>query len=157
MKSRRKQEADTPKEFLEMLAADRGTVLTDEEYESMRLSQLESLARPARVEWAVAGPGLVCILIGGGLLVAALLTWITAPEDTTMNRLMIGLLLVALGSYFFFGNLHTCRAAYRRPVSERLREIDDLLRSGLITAQEHESIRQMIEHESVFRVQNAET
>jgi len=157
MKSRRKQEADTPKEFLEMLAADRGTVLTDEEYESMRLSQLESLARPPRVEWAVAGPGLVCILIGVGLLVAALLTWITAPEDATMNRLMIGLLLVGLGSYFFFGNLHVCRAAYRRPVTERLSEIDDLLRSGLITAQEHESIRQAIEHESVFRVQNAET
>ncbi len=140
-----------------MLAADRGKILSDEEYESMRSSQLESLARPPSVEWAVAGPGLVCILIGVGLLVAALLTWITAPEDTTMNRLMIGLLLVGLGSYFFFGNLHACRAAYRRPFAERLGEVDELLRSGLITAQEHESIRRAIEHESVFRVQNAET
>ena len=140
-----------------MLAADQGTILTDEEYESMRSSQLETLARPPRVEWAVAGPGLICILIGVGLLVAALLTWITAPEDTTMNRLMIGLLLLGLGSYFFFGNLHVCRAAYRRPLTERISEIDDLLRSGLISSQEHETIRQAIEHESTFRVQNAET
>lgn len=140
-----------------MLATDRGTILTDEEYGSMRSSQLASLARPPRIEWAVAGPGLVCILIGVGLLVAAFLTWITAPEDTTMNRLLIGLLLVGLGSYFFFGNLHACRAAYRRPFTERLSEIDDLLRSGLITAQEHESIRRTIEHESAFRVQNTTT
>src|SRR6266568_526287 len=148
MKSRRKQEGDTAKEFLEQLAADRGTILTDEEYESMRSSQLQTLARPPRVEWAVAGPGLLCILLGVGLLVAALLTWITAAEDTTMNRLMIGLLLVGLGSYFFFGNLHACRAAFRRPFTERISEIDDLLRSGLITAQEHESIRKAIEHKS---------
>lgn len=157
MKSRRKEDGDSAKEFLEQLAVDKGTILTDEEYEGMRSFQLEMLAKPPRVEWVVAGPGLVCILVGVGLLVAALLTWITAPEDTTMNRLMIGLLLLGLGSYFFFGNLHVCRAAYRRPLPERIGEIDDLLRSGLITAQEHERIRRTIEHETAFRVQNAET
>jgi hypothetical protein len=157
MKSRRKQEADTPKEFLEMLAADRGAILTDEEYDSLRASQLEALAKPPRVEWSVAGPGLVCILIGLGLLVTALMTWITAPEDTTMNRLMIGLMLLGLGSYFFFGNLHACSTEYRRPFAERVSEIDGLLRLSLITAQEHESIKQAIEHESASRIQNAET
>jgi len=157
MKPRRKQEGDTAKEFLEQLAADRGSVLADEEYESVRSWQLQTLAKPPRIEWAVAAPGLACILVGVGLLVAALLTWITAPEDSTMNRLMIGLLLAGLGSYLFFGNLRACRAATRRPYSERKTEIDDLLRSGLITAQEHETIRQAIDHESVLRVRNAET
>ncbi len=157
MKPRRKQEADTAKEFLEQLAADRGPVLTDEEYESMRSWQLQTLAKPPRIEWAVAAPGLVCILIGVGMLVAALLTWVKAPEDTTMNRLMIGLLLVGLGSFFFFGNLRACRAVTSRSYAERKTEIDDLLRSSLISTQEHETIRQAIEHEGVPRVQNAET
>ncbi len=133
MKPRRKQESDIAKEFLEQLAADRGSVLADEEYESVRSWQLQTLAKPPRIEWAVAAPGLACILVGVGLLVAAMLTWITAPEDSSMNRLMIGLLLAGLGSYLFFGNLRACRAATRRPYSERKTEIDDLLRSGLIT------------------------
>src|SRR5882724_12519528 len=96
MKPRRKQESDTAKAFLEQLAADRGSVLADEEYESVRSWQLQTLAKPPRIEWAVATPGLACILVGVGLLVAALLTWITAPEDSSMNRLMIGLLLAGL-------------------------------------------------------------
>jgi hypothetical protein len=157
MKSRRKQESDGAKEFLEQLAADRGTILTGEEYESIRSSRLQDLARPPRIEWAVAGPGLVSILIGVGLLVAALLTWITASKDTTMSRLFLGLLLIGLGSYFFFGNLRACRAATQRRRTDRMSEIDDLLHSGLITAQEHETIRQAIENESASRVQNAET
>lgn len=156
MKPCRKQEADTAKEFLTQLAADKGPLLADEEYESMRSWQLQTLAKPPRIEWAVAAPGLVCILVGVGLFVAALLTWVTAPEDTTMDRLMIGLLLAGLGSYFFFGNLRACRALTSRPYSERRTEIDDLLRAGLITAQEHATISQAIEHESVLRVQHAE-
>jgi hypothetical protein len=115
------------------------------------------LARPPRIEWAVAAPGLVSILIGVGLLVAALVSWVTAPENTTMSRLMMGLVLAGLGSFFFFGNLRACRVALRRSCAERHVEINDLLRSGLITAQEHETIRHAIEHESTSRVQNAET
>jgi hypothetical protein len=157
IKSHRKLEGDTAKEFLEQLAADKGAILTDEEYDSVRSSQLQTLARPPRIEWAVAGPGLLCICIGVGLLVAALLTWITAPEDTTMNRLMTGLLLIGLGSYFFFGNLHACRAAFRRPYNGRISEIDGLLRSGLITSPEHEIIKQAIEHECAIKVQSADT
>jgi hypothetical protein len=147
MKSRRKQEGDTAKEFLEQLLADRGTILTDEEYQDIRSWQLQTLAKPPRVEWAAAGPGLLCILIGIGLLVSVLLTWITAPEETTMNRLAMGVILAGLGSHFFFGNLRACRPAFRRPYPERIAEIDELLRSGLITAPEHESIRQAIEQE----------
>ena len=157
MKPRGKQEGDTAKEFLEQLAADKGSVLTDEEYESVRSWQLQNLAKPPRVEWAIAAPGLVGMLVGVGLLIAAMVTWVTAPEDTTMNRLMIGLLLVGLGSYFFFGNLRACRAVTSRSYAERKTEIDDLLRAGLITAQEHETTRKAIDRESVFRVQNAET
>jgi len=149
MKQRCKQEGDTAKEFLEQLAADRGTILTDEEYESVRSWRLETLAKPPRIEWEIAGPGLACVIVGIGLLVAALVTWITATDDTTMNLLMIGVLLVGLGSYFFLGNLLVCRGATRRPCSERKDEVDDLLRSGLITSQEHETIRQAIERESV--------
>ena len=150
MKSTRKKEDDTAKEFLKQLAADRGTILTDEEYESIRLSQLQDLARPPRIEWAVAAPGLACILVGVGFLVAALPTRI-------MSRLVFGLFLVGLGSLFFFGVLLACRSAARRPYTERMTEIGDLLRSGLITAQEHETIRQAIEHQNPVRVQNAET
>jgi hypothetical protein len=156
MKSSRKLKDDTAKEFLTQLAADRG-ILTDEDYQSVRFSQLQDLARPPRVEWAVAGPGLACLLVGVGFLVAALLTWTATPEDSTMSRLTFGLLLIGLGSLFFFGNLRACRRTARRPYAERLNEIDDLLRSGLITAQEHETIRQAIEHETTVRVQNAKT
>jgi hypothetical protein len=157
VKSTRKKDGDTAKEFLNQLAADRGTILPDEDYESIRLSRLQDLARPPRVEWAVAAPGLACILVGVGFLVAALLTWTAAPENSAMSRLVFGLLLVGLGSLFFFGNLRACRTAARRSYTERMSEIDDLLRSGLITAQEHGTIRQAIEHESIVRVQNAET
>jgi hypothetical protein len=57
MKSHRKLEGDTAKEFLEQLAADKGAILTDEEYDSVRSSQLQTLARPPRIEWAVADRG----------------------------------------------------------------------------------------------------
>jgi hypothetical protein len=147
MKTRHKQEGDTTKEFLEQLAADKGTVLTDEEYVSIRSGQIQTLAKPPRIEWAIAAPGLACVLVGGGLFVAALLNWTTAPENSTMNRLMIGLLLVGLGSYFFFGNLRACRAVASRSNAERRTEIDDLLRSGLITAPEHETIKQAIDRD----------
>lgn len=157
MKSRGKQEAETTREFLEQLAKDRGPILTDDEYENVRSSVLRSLANPPRVEWAVAAPGLISILIGIGLLVAVLLTWITAPEDTTMSRLIVGLLFVGLGSYFFFGNLLACRASVRRSYGERITEINDLFQSGLISKQEHETIRQAIEHKGALRVQNAKT
>jgi hypothetical protein len=153
MKSRRKQETDTAKRFLQQLAVDRGTILTDEEYENARSSQLQDLARSPRVQWAVAGPGIVCMLVGMGLSVAALLPWITGAEDATIGHLMLGLLLVGFGSYFFFGNLHACRAATRRPYTERISELDDLLRSGLITAREHEGIKHTIEHETALNAE----
>ncbi len=145
MKSTRKMEDDTAKEFLRQLAAERGKILTDEDFESIRLTRLEDLARPPRIEWAVSGPGLACILVGIGLVVAALLT-------RNVSLLLFGPTLVGFGSYLFFGNLRACRTAMRRPCTERLGEIDDLLRSGLITAKEHETIKQAIEHESTVRV-----
>ena len=157
MKSNSQLDGDTVKEFLERLAADKGTILTDEEYEDVRSSTLQRLAKPPRIEWVVAGMGILCILIGIGLFVTALLTWVTAAEDTTMKRLMVGLVLIGLGSFFFFGNLQACRAAFRRPFAERISEIDDLLRCGLITAPEHENIRQAIGQEQALRVQNVKT
>jgi hypothetical protein len=156
MKPRRKQEAGTAKDFLRQLAEDKGPVLTEQEYESVRSWQLRTLAKPPRIEWAIAAPGLA-FLVGVGFLVTALLTWITTPEDSTMNRLMMGVLLAGVGSYFFFGNFRICGAGARRSHSERKAEIDDLLRSGLITSQEHETIRQAIHHKSVFRSQNEES
>jgi hypothetical protein len=157
MKSTRKHNGDTAKEFLEQLAADRGTILNDQDYESIRLVRLQDLARPPRVEWAVAAPGLACILLGVGVLVAALFTGTAASAERSLGSMVFGLLLVGLGSLFFFGNLRACSAATRRPYAERMSEIDDLLRSGLITTQEHETIRQAIDHESTVRVKKAET
>jgi hypothetical protein len=148
MKPSRKQQARRAEGFLRELEASKGTVLTDEEYEGARARQLQTLAKPPRIEWVVAGPGLVGILVGIGFLVAAWVTWVAAPGDSTRNRLMIGLVLVGLGSLFFIGNLLACRTATRRPCAERKAEIDDLLRSGLITTQEHETVKHAIEDAS---------
>src|SRR5437899_2702456 len=102
MKPNKREDCDTLKQFLEQLAADRGVVITDEEYESLRSSELQSLAKPQRMGWIVVIPGLVFLLIGIGFSVSALVSLASVLEEAALIRLMFGIFLAGLGSYFFF-------------------------------------------------------
>ncbi len=148
-----KKECDTVKGFLEQLAADRGTVFTEKEYKDLRSSQLRELAKSQWRGWLiVAVPGLVFFLIGVAIVIVILARWSSASADADLGQLGLGILLTVLGGYCFFRYLRVCIADARRPYSERVTEVDDLLRSGLITAKEHETIRRAIERESHPRV-----
>ena len=146
------KECDTVKGFLEQLAADRGTLLTEEEYQSLRSSQLRDLEKPSRSGWLVAAPGLAFLLIGIGIVIAILARWNSASADAAVGQLMLGILLTVLGSCFSFGYIRGAIAEARRTYPERVTEVDELLRSGLITAKEHETIRRSIESDGRARV-----
>jgi hypothetical protein len=148
MKRRYHTEENAAKPFLERLAADRGTLITDEEYLGWRSYVLQTLARPPHIEPAVAIPWLICALVGVCLLVLGFIKWLSAPEETTMDRWAFGVLLAGLGLYFFVRNIRACRSAVNRPAAERAAEADELLRAGLITSDEHATIKQAIENDN---------
>ena len=108
MKMRRQQtrihNADSPKEFLQMLQSNRGTWVTDQEAAEWRTSVLESLAYPPKLELPVALAWLSIAITGAVILAIAVVRWMDEKLESAVNFLGAGILLMVVGVYFFISN-----------------------------------------------------
>lgn len=135
---------ESAKDFLETLEADRHELLTEAEYQDWRSWQLQALAHPPSVEWAVFIPALMAF-IGG--LIGILIGFDRWQYDIESGGMcvLIGLGIGGWGAYVGFGNLQMCRSIRKKSRLERLAEVEEIFTSQLITPEEHEQIKAAIE------------
>lgn len=130
---------DSPAVILRDLARERGHLFSEREYRAMRESILEELARGPR-------PQLSTLLTFGAvgmllLVFTAAGLWIVLRELVSDYTLLItGLCASGVWLYFFHGYWSSIRQHSRRPLNERLAELEDLRARNLLTRDEYESI-----------------
>ncbi|HUS36658.1 MAG TPA: hypothetical protein VM680_15010, partial [Verrucomicrobiae bacterium] len=136
------------KDYLIELAADRGAVLTDEEYQDVRSSILRSLAAPPHLSKFAVATTTVLILVGLAFVTPNAIKLITSNDVESAGLwLMIGVASCVLGAVLLMGTFSEYRTATRRTTAERIFEIDDLLRDHLLSPEEHRSIKHSIQEQ----------
>jgi hypothetical protein len=136
-------DADNPQVLLQSLAAERGRMLTEAEYQQMRQSILDELARGPRYRpFTVFTFGVVSVLLLGATALGVGL-W----RNDTPGGVVLALAAAAcLAVWFFVGwrISQSVRAELRRPLADRLTELDQLRAARLVSEAEFESIRAAI-------------
>jgi hypothetical protein len=136
------------KDFLIELSADRGAVLTDEEYNDVRSWILRSLAEPPQLSRSMVAITTGLILLGLAFATPNAIKLITSNDVESAGLwLIIGLSWCVLGAWLLVGTLSEYRTATRRTTAERITEIDDLLRHHLLSSEEHRSIKHSIQEQ----------
>jgi len=132
-------EDDSPSTVLRWLEVERGSILTEREYQEMRETVIEELARGPHCRLSI----LITFGVVGLLLLVVTIIGLAIAVRRVVPDYTLGLVgLCALGAwaYALRSYVQAVRTHSRRSLGERLAELEGLHRENLITQAEFDRI-----------------